>query len=1736
MPALRRLAPLALGLALLGVSAAGAVVVIDDFSTNQATISDPPGGASQVATGGADILGQYRDLEVKRLVGVGPVSIAVAGGVASLTVTDTTPDSNGLALLTWDGNDGATTLDPDGLGGVDLTSGGIDQGLLLTVASASAGIGLRLEIFTDAGNASQAMRVLPAIAAPTQIFVGHSEFLPTLGAGADFSDVGAVRLTIYGGDGDQLDIDRIATGAPTVAALKADFDTTGTALATTTPGGTVRYRVTITNTGTEARALSLTDVIDPNTTLASSVRSTPIARVDQYQAFADLPFDSAAVGAPALVANDSDPDGNAVAAVPAAGQPTVQGGSVTILADGSFVYAPAAGFVGVDSFPYTLAAVAGDPSEDANDVAIPPAAATAYLLVVPVPPTLTAGATLAYIENDPPTAIDTTLVVTDPDSNVVGATAQITGNYVNGEDLLSCGAPCAGLSPTFTAATGTLTLSGSATPAVYQTALRGVAYENASDAPSELDRTVTWIADDGFGTSSPVTSTIEVTSVNDAPVVTSSVGVTNFVEDGGAVVVDAALSLSDADDSNLESATVTLTNPQNGVPASVETISIPSPGASCPGLTVPAAGQALAITGTATVATYQTCLRSIVYDNSSQNPTAAPDRVISFQVNDGDGDSNLATKTVTVTPVNDPPVAGADSWDTAGNTQLVVDLPALSAPHVRDTTTTTFGVLDNDSDPAEGNAVAVSGIVGCADATPPFGDSPTCATTNGGSVVMEANGRFTYTPPAGTVTDDTFQYALTDDGAPPASTNGAVTIHFLERVWYVQNTAAAGGTGRSSDPFDTLAEAQTASVANDWIFVRFGDGTATGQAAGIVLKSGQHLVGEHAGLLVSANFNGNGTNQVLFAAVANNRPLIDNSGAGNSAVAATDAIPTDIVGLSLQSANANAIDLTLNPAFAGSGTVTILNNVIRGAGAEGIDLNAGGTGIVTATIGGNLWNAGTHTGNAIDVARTGGHLRVGLSANSVRSTATGIVVAGGAAASTAVTAFSGNTVDPSTGGNGIVVSNATFDADPNQGGYQQIPGGVTVIGTSGDGVGGVALLLSNVAGDLAFTDLDLFGVAGLGLSGTGAVNVGAGTGMRLTVSPAVSTVVATNGPGVEVGAATVDLQLSSLTVSASGTTGVSLVNVTDGTTAAVFSAPTGSSIAGATGTAFNVDGGNANVGYAGTINNSAGRSVAVQNRTGDTVAFTGAINDTGTGILLGGNGGSTITFSGGLTLSTGTNDAFVATGGGTVGVTGSANTLATTTGVALNVTNTTIGASGLAFRSISAGTAASGPTNGIVLNNTGASGGLTVTGTGGAGTGGTIRRCGIGISLTSTRNVSLSWMQLNDFSDFAIRGASVVDFSLTNSVVNGANGNDGAADEGSIRFSELTGNLSVTSSSISGGFEDNLRVVNTSGALTATLSAVTIGANSLANGNDGVYFETLGAAGATMNVTIQNGFFTSARGDLVQVNNNSNGNFSLLLSGNALSNNHGGIATGGGGVSLFAGASSTDSFVVQNNSFRDAVGVGVLVVKPTGAGTLGLTFTNNTIGVPGVANSGSLEGSALKVQNAGQGAINALITGNTLRWYNNYGIELLTGGGATAYAGALNATITGNTLTQPGTNPATAGIAKNGIHLNAGTVPGDTYQICLDAGGAGGLQNSLSTSGAPNDSSAGGEDIRLRQRQATTVQLRGYAGANNNDAAVAAYLIARNSGDGAPSAITSNTVPTGGGFVNTPGGGACPQP
>ncbi|MCK1501748.1 VCBS domain-containing protein [Bradyrhizobium sp. 188] len=343
-------------------------------------------------------------------------------------------------------------------------------------------------------------------------------------------------------------------------------------------------------------------------------------------------------------------------------------------------------------------------------------------------PVAVAGHTLNYTENHAATAIDPALTVSDVDNaNLVSATVQITGNYVNGQDVLGF-TNQNGITGSFNAATGTLTLTGSSSVANYQTALDSVTYFNTSDNPSGLARTVTIITNDGAANSVAVTDTINVTPVNDAPVLNANGGTLSYTENQAATAIDTVLTASDVDSTNLTGATVSITTNfasgqdvlgftnQNGITGSYN-----------------AGTGVLTLTGSATVANYQAALRSVTYSNSSDNPSGAT-RTISYQVDDGAGAnhaSNIATSTVAVTPVNDAPVAQNDAYilDTSGGNILTVTTP---------------GVLTNDSDPD-------SAITAVKDTNPTHG-----------TVTLNPNGSFTYTRTDSFLGTDSFTYHTSD--------------------------------------------------------------------------------------------------------------------------------------------------------------------------------------------------------------------------------------------------------------------------------------------------------------------------------------------------------------------------------------------------------------------------------------------------------------------------------------------------------------------------------------------------------------------------------------------------------------------------------------------------------------------------------------------------------------------------------------------------------------------------------------------------------------------------------------------------------------------------------------------------------------------------------------------------------------------------------------------------------------
>jgi hypothetical protein len=264
------------------------------------------------------------------------------------------------------------------------------------------------------------------------------------------------------------------------------------------------------------------------------------------------------------------------------------------------------------------------------------------------PPTVTAGNTIGYTENAPDTAITPALTVTDPDSTMLtGATISLTTNFNPTQDVLVY-TPAGSILGSYNAPTGVLTLSGTDTVATYQTVLRSVSYANTSDNPTTGSRTVVYVVTDGTDSSAPANSTINITAVNDVPVLTVA-PTASYTEDAAAVTLSPAMTVTDPDNTNLTGATVALTT---NFSSAQDALSATGTGTITVGYN--SATGVLTLSGTDSVSNYQTVLRSVAYVNSSQNPSALS-RGVTWTANDGIGNGST-TSSITVVNVNDAPV------------------------------------------------------------------------------------------------------------------------------------------------------------------------------------------------------------------------------------------------------------------------------------------------------------------------------------------------------------------------------------------------------------------------------------------------------------------------------------------------------------------------------------------------------------------------------------------------------------------------------------------------------------------------------------------------------------------------------------------------------------------------------------------------------------------------------------------------------------------------------------------------------------------------------------------------------------------------------------------------------------------------------------------------------------------------------------------------------------------------
>ncbi|NJR64806.1 MAG: cadherin repeat domain-containing protein [Leptolyngbyaceae cyanobacterium CRU_2_3] len=274
---------------------------------------------------------------------------------------------------------------------------------------------------------------------------------------------------------------------------------------------------------------------------------------------------------------------------------------------------------------------------------------------LPEAPVITASTgTLSYTEGSGAIKIDPGIQVLDVDSpNLTGAAVTLIG-YVPGQDSLGFTTQGA-IQGSFDAATGILTLTGTATQAAYTAALQSITYTNSSSNPNTTNRTVRFTATDGTNTSNITSRPIQILATNTAPTIATSAGNLAYTENSGAVAIDPAIKVDDVDSPTLSSATIALDN----YIAQQDLLSFNNLNNGITG-NFDAATGILTLSGVASLANYQTALQSIQYTNLSSNPTLS-DRVVRFSVTDGAATSNIASRSIQLLATNTAPVVTASS-------------------------------------------------------------------------------------------------------------------------------------------------------------------------------------------------------------------------------------------------------------------------------------------------------------------------------------------------------------------------------------------------------------------------------------------------------------------------------------------------------------------------------------------------------------------------------------------------------------------------------------------------------------------------------------------------------------------------------------------------------------------------------------------------------------------------------------------------------------------------------------------------------------------------------------------------------------------------------------------------------------------------------------------------------------------------------------------------------------------
>lgn len=169
---------------------------IDNFITIQNAATNTLTNDYSTITG-TNILGGERDIAITNKIGTVPYEFSADAGINVLDITHGGGENSKLTVQ-WDGVDGnASTLNPIGLGGINLTgTTKITIPILKDTGVTGRQLPITLELWTNAGKASSLTITVGNSIASTNVDFLLSSFTSLVGTGADLANIGAIVLKI----------------------------------------------------------------------------------------------------------------------------------------------------------------------------------------------------------------------------------------------------------------------------------------------------------------------------------------------------------------------------------------------------------------------------------------------------------------------------------------------------------------------------------------------------------------------------------------------------------------------------------------------------------------------------------------------------------------------------------------------------------------------------------------------------------------------------------------------------------------------------------------------------------------------------------------------------------------------------------------------------------------------------------------------------------------------------------------------------------------------------------------------------------------------------------------------------------------------------------------------------------------------------------------------------------------------------------------------------------------------------------------------------------------------------------------------------------------------------------------------------------------------------------------------------------------------------------------------------